>query len=746
VTSLTAEKLSRRKRTADGGRREQPVVLSPAAAYPPLRDDQVGLLRQIGEKWDQALGDSRRRELPVDPSLRVSPARSARGAGRGRFVSVRLDGTHASDLAVTERVGEEAEPLLARLRRVILGPPLQSAAVTHERLRKLVALPVLASDALSSVAYGPEAMLGVLVLGGHRALGLSLPISAAIALLMVAVGLSYRQTIRAYPSGGGSYIVASANLGAIPGLAAAAGLMLDYVLTVAISVAAGVTAVTSAIPALAGDQILLGLGAIAVLVAGNLRGVREGGALFAGPTYLFIAAMYLLIAVGLINAAERGFSALPPPPVHATEAVGLLLVLRAFSSGATAMTGIEAISNGIPAFKPVEWRNARTTLTSMLTLLLTMFAGIALLAWLDGVIPSTSQTMLSQLAHLELGHGILYGYVQAATALVLLLAANTAFSDYPRLLFFLARDNAAPRIFMQMGDRLAFSNGIIFLGAFAAAIYVALDGSVERLIPLYAVGVFLAFTLSQTGMVIHWWRGREPGWPSSILFNLFGAIASAIVLVVTASVKFTGGAWIVVLLVPAIVWLSLRIRHHYESVRRAVALHPLRTPAHRSLVVPTIREVAAPSQRADSGIAEREEAPDEVRLLAVVYVEAINLASLRALAYAASLGQPVLAVHFAPDEDERRRFRRYWQAWGDQLPLEVVVSPYRALVAPLTAYVRALHEQRPDLTITIVLSEIVVTSGWHQLLHSNIAARLRRALRPLPGVVITSVPFHLARA
>jgi amino acid transporter len=490
--------------------RQEPVVLSPSAAYPPLNDDQVALLRSIGEKWNRALGGGRRSTLPVDPGLHVPAGRSF--PRRGRFVSIRLAGRRTSDLAATEQVSEEAEPTLARPRRLIVGPPLQSAAVVHERMRKLIALPVLSSDALSSVAYGPEAMLAVLVLGGHRALGLSLPVAGAIALLMVAVGLSYRQTIRAYPGGGGSYIVASANLGVLPGLAAAAGLMLDYVLTVAISVAAGVAAVASAIPALAGDELLLGIAAIVVLVAGNLRGIREGGALFAWPTYLFITAMYVLIVVGLVNAAQRGFEAVPAPPVHATEAVGLLLVLRAFSSGATAMTGIEAISNGISAFQPVEWRNARTTLTLMVTLLLTMFAGIVLLTWLDGVVPSPSQTVLSQLARLELGHGVLYGYVQAATALVLLLAANTAFNDFPRLLFFLARDNVAPRMFMHMGDRLAFSYGIVFLGAFATLIYAALGGSVGRLIPLYAVGVFLAFTLSQTGMVVHWWRGREPGW------------------------------------------------------------------------------------------------------------------------------------------------------------------------------------------------------------------------------------------
>ena len=378
-------------------------------------------------------------------------------------------------------------------------------------MRKLVALPVLSSDALSSVAYGPEAMLVVLALGGATAFGFSVPISIAIVVLMVVVGLSYRQTIRAYPRGGGSYIVASDNLGLLPGLIAAAGLMLDYILTVAVSVASGIAAITSAIPSLAPDTVPLGLAVIAILVAGNLRGVRQAGLLFAAPTYMFIFGILLMVVVGLVDAGGHGFHATPRPPVHAAEGVGLLLILRAFGSGATAMTGIEAISDGIPAFRPVEWRNARTTLTWMVSLLVVMFVGTIALIELDGIVPQSSQTVLSQLAHRNLGSGALYGYVQAATALVLLLAANTAFSDFPRLLFFLARDYSAPRLFLRMGDRLAFSNGIVVLGAAAAAILAAFDGSVTSLIPLFAVGVFLAFTLSQSGMVKRWLRTREPG-------------------------------------------------------------------------------------------------------------------------------------------------------------------------------------------------------------------------------------------
>jgi amino acid transporter len=743
-----------------------PVVLSPATGYPALAESDLEVLRGIGERWGSALGERAQwiRALPCDPNLGQGGAPGQSGAtpggpgpgpgagvvrlGRTRFVPVEVDGAPGDELEATREAGHAPTRggwTAARVRRALLGPPLHSAAVLEERMRKLVALPVLSSDALSSVAYGPEAMLVVLALGGAAAFGYSRLISLAIFVLMVVVGLSYRQTIRAYPRGGGSYIVASDNLGLLPGLIAAAGLMLDYVLTVAVSVASGIAAITSAIPSLAPDTVPLGLAVIAVLVAGNLRGVRQAGLLFAAPTYMFILAIFLLVAVGLIDAAGHGFHGTPRPPVHAVEGVGLLLILRAFGSGATAMTGIEAISDGIPAFKPVEWRNARTTLTWMVSLLVVMFVGTVVLIQLDGIVPQSSQTVLSQLAHRGLGSGVLYGYVQAATALVLLLAANTAFSDFPRLLFFLARDYSAPRLFLRMGDRLAFSNGIVVLGAAAAAILAAFDGSVTSLIPLFAVGVFLAFTLSQTGMVVRWLRTREEGWQRSICFNALGAFLSAIVLLITSFTKFLEGAWLVVILIPMLVVLFLRIRAHYLAVGRAVALQPIPASARAKLIAPPSSSL--PSDRAHSavrsGLHEREEAPDQVLNLTVVPVIAMDLASLRALAYAASLGQPVLAIHISTDPEEARRFRSYWQVWGDHVPLEIVFSPYRALVAPLARYLRLLHDQAPDFTITVVLPELVVRRAWHRLLHNGIAPRLRRALRQLPGIVVTTVPFHL---
>ncbi|MGZ6589328.1 MAG: APC family permease [Solirubrobacteraceae bacterium] len=643
------------------------------------------------------------------------------------------------------------------LRLLLLGPPLKSTAIAHERTHKLVALPVLSADTLSSVAYGPEAMLAILVLAGSAGLRYSLPIAGAIILLMLAVGLSYRQTIRAYPHGGGSYIVASDNLGRVPGLVAAAGLMTDYILTVAVSVASGVAAITSAIPSLASGRTAIGAGVVAVLLVANLRGVRQAGAIFAAPTYAFVVALATLVAVGLIDAAGRGFRPTPTPPLTAAQGVGILLLLRAFSSGATAMTGIEAVSNAVPAFKPVEWRNARTTLTWMMVLLIAMFAGTVGLVRLDGVVPNAKETVLSQLAHRSFGPGALYAFMQAATAAILLLAANTAYNDFPRVLFLLARSFHAPRLLLRIGDRLAFSNGIIVLSLIALVIYLLFGGRTESLIPLYAVGVFLAFTMSQAGMVVHWWRHREDShWRRSLCFNGAGGLLSAIVFVTAAVTKFAAGAWVALLTVGLFVVAALRIRHHYDVVAAAIALRPHSIELPRHPVAPAVEDGARPGtvragrrdleaqcRAAVEREVEAEELPVEIHHLTIVPVASLDLPAMRALAYAASLQQPVLALHISPSEEEGARFRDYWRTWGDHLPLEVIVSPYRAIVAPLVNYIESLHDQRPDLTLTVILPEIVVRRWWHRILHNQTAPRLRRALRPLPKVVVTTVPFHV---
>jgi amino acid transporter len=741
-----------RGRSDQGGSRPDPagqptVTLSPLAEYPPLTPDELAVLRQIGQRWGSALGDrpARLAALPLDPTLgryRRTPAPTRFGR-LARIELFRAD--EPDELVATERASVPESRLgraLARVRRVALGPPLTSAAVLYERMRKLVALPVLSSDLISSVAYGPEAMLTVLALAGGPALGLSLPIAGALVVLMMVVGVSYRQTIPAYPHGAGSFIVASDNLGRRSGLAAAAGLMMDYVLTVSVSVSAGAHAVTSAMPGLAPLTVPLGLLVIAALLAGNLRGVRSAGNLFAAPTYVFVVAMVLLLGFGLSQAAARGFNPTPPPPVAAIEGVSLLLVLRAFSSGATSMTGIEAVSNAVPAFRAPEWRNARTTLTWMVGLLVVMFAGLTVLFHLNGVAPRPDQTMLSQLAHRTFPTGPWYGLVQAATALVLLLAANTAYNDFPRLLFFMARDGYAPRRFLHMGDRLAFSNGIIALSVAAAVIFFAFGGHTEALIPLYAVGVFLAFTLSQAGMVVHWRRKRGRHWRKRLALNAVGAALCAVVLITAAVTKFAAGAWVVVIIVPSVILVSLRIRRHYDIVERTLRLHQPPARAKERLIPPPAEAGNGATGNEDQQ--ETEESPQEVRHLVVVPVDRFNLAVLRALAYAASLGPSVFAVHISPDEEEADRFREQWEIWGDHLRLEIIVSPYRAIIPPLAHYLDALHTLRPDLALTVVLPEVVVKHRWHELLHSRTSQRLRRALRALPGVVITSVPIHLS--
>jgi amino acid transporter len=734
-----------------------PGAPSPDATLAKLDDSQLEVLRGVGREWGRVCADPAvwRDALPVDPSLGSFPDPTDILPSRfGRFVSVQS--ARPREVEATSEAEVASSPLArlgSELRRGLLGPPLRSTAIARERMRKLVALPVLSADALSSVAYGPEAMLAILVLGGTAGLSYSLPIAATIAFLMLAVGVSYRQTIRAYPHGGGSYIVASDNLGRVPGLVAAAGLMTDYILTVAVSVASGLEAVTSAIPSLSSDTVPLGVGVIVVLLAGNLRGVRQAGLLFAAPTYLFIVTVFVLVAVGLIDSAGRGFHPTPTPRLTVTEAVGALLVLRAFASGSTAMTGIEAISNAVPVFKPVEWRNARTTLTWMVSLLIVLFAGTIAMVHLDGVVPSAHETVLSQLAHRSFGSGLMYPITQAATAAILLLAANTAYNDFPRVLFLLARDFQAPRLFLRMGDRLAFSNGIVLLSVVAMVIFVAFGGETGPLIPLYAVGVFLAFTLSQTGMVVHWWRLRDPHWRRSMAFNATGGLLSAIVFITAGITKFTSGAWVSLLAVGLVILLATSIRRHYKTVAKAIALHPhaIEVPTRR--IVPGVHDAPASgagetsdhdaSGEAGVAKAESEETPDEIRHLILVPVASLDLASMRALAYAASLHQPVLALHVSPTDEEAERFSNYWHEWGDHLPLEVVVSPYRAVVAPMVNYIESLHRLSEDLTLTVILPEIVVPHWWQRILHNRIAPRLRRALRPLPKIVVTTVPFHL---
>lgn len=716
-----------------------------SAQLPDLDQRSLAALSEVGRSWAGCMPARAvwERALPVDRRLDFVDPQSS---GAGRFLHIRSarHGADDDELEVTAEAGEGdsgSSRLAYALRRVLIGPALRSTAIAEELMGRLLALAVLSPDALSSVAYGPEAMMAILVLAGSGELKLSLPIGAAIAVLMLSVGLGYRQVIRAYPHGGGSYIVASDSLGRQWGLLAGAGLIVDYILTVAVSVAAGVEAVTSAIPSLDSARVTIGLVVIVLLVAGNLRGVRDAGAAFAAPTYLFVAAIALVVIAGLLKAGAHGFHPAAAAPHRAVEAVGVLLLLRAFASGATAMTGIEVISNAVPVFRPPQARHARQTLTVMMGLLVSMFVGVVLVAHFDGAAPGGSQTVLSQIAHHSVGGGIPYGFVQVATTLVLLVAANSAFNGFPRLLYFMAHDGYAPRLFLRMGDRLAFSNGILVLAAPAAVIYAAFGGRTAPLIPLFAIGVFLAFTLAQSGMVAHWWRHRERGWRSALATNLLGAVLSAAVVLIAAITKLTEGAWVVVVLVPLIVLACGRVHAHYERAREALAPHPDASEHRRPIRVAPPR---LPSE-VSAQLAEAQDNPAQVHSFAVVPVAVLDLAALHALAYAVSLAQPVLALHVSATKDEASRFHRAWQAWGDHLPLEIVVSPYRATVAPLANYIAALHRQRPDVTLTLVVPEIVVARRWQRILHSRIAARLRASLIAYEGIVITTVPFHLPR-
>jgi amino acid transporter len=711
--------------------REAPSATVTADAQLPALDVQaLEALREVGGQWASCMGDREAwdQALPIDPDLRYLEGEPAGGA----FVRIRSTTRQGEDDLEATDAGDEGDSRLERLRhagrRVLIGPPLRSTALAEQRMSKRLALAV----------YGPEAMMAILVLAGSAELKLSLPIGAVLVVLMVSVGLGYRQVIRAYPHGGGSYIVASDSLGATWGLIAGAGLIVDYILTVAVSVAGGVAAITSAIPSVSSATVPIGLTVIVVLVLGNLRGVRAAGALFAAPTYMFVSAIALVVIVGLIKSAGHGFHTVAPVPHHATEALGLLLILREFSSGATAMTGIEVISNAVSEFEPPEADNARGTLTVVVGLLVSMFIGVVVVAHLDGAAPGT-QTVLSQIAHRSVGGGVLYAFVQISTTLILLIAANSAINGFPQLLYFMASDSYVPRIFLRLGDRLAFTAGIVVLAVPAALIFAAFNGQTGPLIPLFAVGVFVAFTLAQSGMVAHWWNYREIGWRRRLAINLVGAALSGAVAIIAAATKFAAGAWIVVILIPLIVLACRRIHGAYQRAHQSLIPDP-----GQPLVVPTsVLAPPPPKAAAVTPMGERQDAPTEVSHLVVVPIAVLDLAALRALAYAASLSVPLLALHISPSEAEAERFRGYWKAWGDHLPLEVVVSPYRSTLAPLANYIEELHHQRPDLTLTVVVPQLVPGRRWQGLLHNRIAQRLRKMLIQDEGIIVTSVPFHL---
>jgi amino acid transporter len=616
--------------------------------------------------------------------------------------------------------------LLSNVKRVLIGVPIATAQAENERLTKFKALAVLSSDAISSVAYATEAILLSLVAAGSSHLGLTLPISFAIVGLLAIVAISYRQTIPAYPNGGGSYIVAKDNLGTLPGLTAAASLMIDYVLTVAVSVSAGVLALVTLVPQLAPSVVLIDVALVILITIVNLRGVRESGSIFAIPTYIFIGSALLLIIVGIVksffiqhNGIVGTFQYSP-----ATESLTLFLILKSFAAGCSAMTGVEAISNGVPAFKKPEARNARATLTWMAVILGTLFIGLTLLATSFGIEANeaSNPTVIGQIAFKVFTGPLYFMYpvFQIATLLILTLAANTSYSDFPRLASLLARDKFLPSQFAFRGDRLAFTTGIVFLALLAILLLIVFDGITTQLINLYAVGVFLSFTLSQGGMVLHWWglRTEQKGWLRSMIINGVGAFTTCIVALVIASTKFLEGAWIVVILIPFLVLMFMAINRHYQRFEREkVSDIPLR--------------------------------PQDIHHRVIVPIAGLDRAAIQSLAYARSLSKHVIAVHIAVDENDANKVREVWERWQKHLAEEeethliIIESPYRSLARPLLAYIDTVHELFPTDTVTVILAEFVVAHWWEQILHNQTALRLKASLLFRPGIVVTSVPQHL---
>jgi len=610
------------------------------------------------------------------------------------------------------------EGLLPQIKRVVVGEPIPSHLAHHERLSRFTGLAVLSSDPLSSVAYATEEILRVLILVGVGVLSTVTPIAAVIAAILAVVVFSYRQTIHAYPSGGGAYIVAKDNLGETPALIAAGALLIDYVLTVAVSIAAGVAAVTSAFPQWHLSRVEITLGMVLVLMLGNLRGIRESGRIFSVPTYFFVVSLLALIAVGAWRALSGGIQPVETvnPIEPAGESLTLFLLLTAFSNGCTAMTGVEAVSNGVPAFKPPEAKNAAATMLMMATLSITMFTGITLLAHAYQVIPSEQETVVSQIARGVFGgRGLPYYLVQAATMLILVLAANTAYADFPRLASILARDRYLPRQLMNQGDRLAFSNGIIGLSIFASLLLILYGGDTHSLIPLYMIGVFVSFTLSQAGMVAHWRRLRGPGWKTSAAINGFGAAVTGIVLVVVAVTKAYEGAWIILLFVPVHVLFFRATRRHYDMVAAELSLKGW---------------VSATRRRQNT---------------VLVPISGVHRAVVQAVEYATSLSGDVRAVYVNVDTLMTERLRRDWDQWGQGVPLVILESPYRSLMEPFLEYIAKVDAERPDDFLTVVLPEFVPAKWWHHLFHNQRALLIKGALLFKPNVVVTSVPFHLRR-
>jgi len=614
------------------------------------------------------------------------------------------------------------------------GRPLATADAPHQTIGKAVGLAVFASDALSSTAYATQEILIILAAAGAAAFSLSFPIAVTIVVLLVIVTLSYEQTIHAYPGGGGAYIVARDNLGELPAQIAGAALLTDYILTVAVSVSSGIAQVTSAFPSLYGHRVALSVACVLFIMFINLRGVKESGAVFAIPTYFFLTMMFVTVAFGFYRhfSGTLGPVVDPPPLLVGTAPVTLFLLLHAFSSGTTALTGVEAISNGITAFKEPKSRNAGITLVWMSAILGTLFLGITYLANGIAAVPSEEETVISELARTVFGgRGSLYLATIAATTLILIMAANTAYADFPRLSALQAADGFLPRQLTYRGSRLVLSRGIVLLAVIASLLIIVFQASVTALIPLYAIGVFLSFTLSQAGMTRRWWKLghlapgqeiREPGsvlryergWRVKMAVNALGALCSAIVALVFAVTKFHDGAWFIILLIPALVTFFFGIHHHYRDLKGHLSLESWGAPAR-------VR-----------------------RHRVILPIGGVHRGTVQALLYARALSDDITAVHVSLDAAESESVRRKWGLWGNGVRLVTLESPYRLLLEPLLDYVNRIADLRqPNETITIVVPQFVPRRQWHNILHAQTAILLRVALLFKPGIVITNVPYHL---
>ena len=618
----------------------------------------------------------------------------------------------------------------------LIGRPLQTADAPHQTIGKAVGLAVFASDALSSTGYATQEILMVLAPIGVAAYGYVFPISIAIVILMAIVSISYEQTIHAYQGGGGSYIVARDNLGELPAQIAGASLLTDYILTVAVSISSGVAQLVSAFEFLSPYRVEISVALVIFIMIVNLRGVKESGSFFAIPVYFFILMMLLTVGIGLIRYAMGTLGQVVDPPAFeeqgALVAVSAFLLLRAFSSGTAALTGIEAISNGITAFKEPRSRNAGITLIWMSIIMGTLFLGISFLSGHIAAVPSEQETVISQLARTVYGgRGFMYLATVAATTIILILAANTSFADFPRLSALMGQDGFLPRQFAFRGSRLVFSRGIIALAVFSSGLIILFQASVTLLIPLYAIGVFLSFTLSQAGMTRRWIKsGRlKPGieikergsilafdqrWRLKMMINAFGAVLTAIVVVVFAVTKFGDGAWVVLILIPSMVFLLSSIHRHYRKLAANLSLdwygEPRRVERHRVIMA----------------------------------VSGVHRGSLAALHYAHQLSDDVTVVHVSVDPEETERVRQKWETWGEGVRLVILDSPYRLLIEPLLEYIQEVAAQRQDNeVITVVVPSFVPKKIAHNLLHMQTASALRRALGHHKGIVITDVPYQV---